>query len=143
VPEPVGKTLAYVTRICAGRLQLLVFTQPAWQDGQSDAGLQVPGGTMDPGETPEQAVERELFEEAGLRGLRLVGKLGELFQAEWNHVRHVFHFEVDEALPDAWDHIVTGEGLDKGWTFRYCFMDIADLPELAGQQGSWLHLLDK
>ena len=34
----VHKVLAYITRWRAGRQELLVFTQPAWQDGQEDPG---------------------------------------------------------------------------------------------------------
>src|SRR5688572_29906730 len=84
MPPHVHKVLAYITRPAAdGRLQLLVFTQPAWQDGQEDPGVQVPAGTVDPGETPELAVLREAFEEAGLSGLAIRVKLGELYQEEW------------------------------------------------------------
>ncbi|MDP4332085.1 NUDIX domain-containing protein [Curtobacterium sp. A7_M15] len=38
-------------------------------------GVQAPAGTIEDGETPEQAAERELFEETGQRG-RVVQPLG-------------------------------------------------------------------
>ncbi|MCC7478419.1 NUDIX domain-containing protein [bacterium] len=141
--EPhVHKVLAYITRLSGdGALELLVFKQPPGQDGSMDAGLQVPGGTVDPGEAPELAVLREVFEEAGLQGLSVAAKLGELYQEEWAHTRHVFHLPAPAGLPDAWDHIVTGQGLDRGWTFHYRFELISGLPPLAGDQGRWLGLL--
>lgn len=136
--------LAYITRLSGdGALELLVFSQPPGQDGSMDAGLQVPGGTVDASESPEEAVLREVFEEAGLQGLRVAAKLGELYQGQWAHTRHVFHLPAPAGLPDAWDHIVTGQGLDNGWVFRYRFMDLYGLPELAGDQGRWLPLLQK
>lgn len=43
----------------------------------------VPCGKLDPGETPESAVLRELFEETGLTG-KVLGQAGErTFQSEW------------------------------------------------------------
>lgn len=45
---------------------LLVFTH--LQQPMHITGVQVPAGTIKPGETPNQATERELFEETGLEG---------------------------------------------------------------------------
>jgi 8-oxo-dGTP pyrophosphatase MutT (NUDIX family) len=46
---------------------LLVFTH--LQHPMHITGVQVPAGTIKPGETPYQAAERELFEETGLEGI--------------------------------------------------------------------------
>lgn len=46
---------------------LLVFTH--LQHLMHITGVQVPAGTIKPGETPNQAAERELFEETGLEGV--------------------------------------------------------------------------
>lgn len=46
---------------------LLVFTH--LQHPMRITGVQVPAGTIKPGETPNQAAERELFEETGLEGI--------------------------------------------------------------------------
>ncbi len=63
------KAFAYITF----QHQLLVFSHP----NSPEAGIQVPAGTIEVGETPEQAVLREAFEETGLAGLVLDGFLGE------------------------------------------------------------------
>lgn len=42
-----------------------------------EVGVQVPAGTIKPGEDPADAALREAQEETGLTGLRVVGKLGE------------------------------------------------------------------
>ena len=48
--------------------RLLVFRHIQFPE----AGLQVPGGTVEEGEPLEEAVLREATEESGLEGLRLV-----------------------------------------------------------------------
>ncbi|HYE79270.1 MAG TPA: NUDIX domain-containing protein, partial [bacterium] len=99
----VGKALAYIVR---GR-SVLVLRDLAGRL----AGLgQVPGGTMEPGETPEEAVLREAFEETGLEGLRIVAKVGYLempcpvHEREIQH-RHYFHMAFDGDVPDGWEHV--------------------------------------
>ena len=61
--------LAYITQ----RDRLLVFRHVVF----AEAGIQVPGGTQNEYETPEEAVLREAHEETGLRDLRLDALLGE------------------------------------------------------------------
>ncbi len=51
---------------------LLVFRQPA----SPEAGIQVPAGTVQDGESPEAAVLREAAEETGLRALEIEAYLG-------------------------------------------------------------------
>lgn len=55
--DVVGKATAMITR-SDGR-ELLVFRHPT-------AGIQLPGGTMEDGETPEMTLRREVREETGL-----------------------------------------------------------------------------
>jgi 8-oxo-dGTP pyrophosphatase MutT (NUDIX family) len=52
---------------------LLVFTHDAYP--MEVTGVQVPAGSIEPGESPEQAAVRELFEETGRRG-EVVRKIG-------------------------------------------------------------------
>ncbi len=80
-PE-LGKVTAFITRDTERGRELLVFTRP-------DAGIQVPAGTMEAGETPEIAVMREAYEETGLTDLRLVAYLGAItptFDPGWHHL---------------------------------------------------------
>ena len=56
------KVMAYVVRREAGGWQLLVFEHA----GDPQAGVQVPAGTVEPGEPLETALWRELFEESGI-----------------------------------------------------------------------------
>jgi 8-oxo-dGTP pyrophosphatase MutT (NUDIX family) len=68
LPE-IGKVTAFITRDTDAGRELLVFTH-------ADAGIQVPAGTMEAGETPETAVLREAYEETGLTAVRIAAYLG-------------------------------------------------------------------
>ena len=94
------KVLAYVTRSS----RLLVFTQPE----SPEAGIQVPGGTVEPDEAVEDAALREAIEESGLAELRLGIFLGDLYYTDHNlnEIRHVhfFHVWCEEEPPTTWRH---------------------------------------
>ena len=57
------RAYAYITN---GR-RLLLITHPE----SPDAGVQVPAGTIEPGESPKYAVMREAREETGLAGAQV------------------------------------------------------------------------
>ncbi|MFR9722456.1 NUDIX hydrolase [Streptomyces sp. MS19] len=105
------KALAYVVH--DGRL--LVFRHLG--HSFEEVGVQVPAGSVRPGETPEAAALREAREETGLDGLRVVRKLGETtydispYRFEIQH-RHVYHLRLTGPAPERWrsqeDH--DGEG---------------------------------
>lgn len=96
------KVLAYITY----HHQLLVFRQPS----SPEAGIQVPAGTIEADERPEQAVLREAFEETGLAGLILNGLLGEQerdmadFGREEIHQRYFYHLRYPGVPPATWQH---------------------------------------
>jgi len=65
----IEKVTAFVTRQWEGERQLLLFEHP-------NAGTQIPAGTVEAGESPEQAVLREAAEETGLAGFSALRYLG-------------------------------------------------------------------
>jgi 8-oxo-dGTP pyrophosphatase MutT (NUDIX family) len=79
--NPVLKVAAVVTRASTRGVEVLVFEHP-----QDDGGVmvQLPAGTIEPGEAPEVAVLRELFEETGVTGEleAFAGVLDEKFEAQ-------------------------------------------------------------
>jgi 8-oxo-dGTP pyrophosphatase MutT (NUDIX family) len=98
------KAYAYITR--GAEVLVLVDLAGSW------AGLrQLPGGTLEEGESPEEGVLRECFEETGLAGLRVVRELGVAegpsprSASEWQR-RHYFHL-ICEPQPerDRWEHV--------------------------------------
>lgn len=112
------KAVGYVVR--SGRL--LVFTH---DDVPLEiTGVQVPAGTIEPGESPEEAVVREVLEETGLRA-RIVRDLGVASFDFWPakpelHERHFFQLEpVDDAVASRWqageEHSSDG-GAPQRWT---------------------------
>ncbi len=104
------KAFAYITsRATSGTTsghRLLVFSHPL----SPEAGIQVPAGTMDDGETPEEAVLREAGEETGLPDLTIVRMLGRHtfdarpFGRDELHDRWFFHLTCAAPTPDRWMH---------------------------------------
>jgi 8-oxo-dGTP diphosphatase len=136
------RVTAYVTRERGGRRELLVFDHR----DHPDAGTQVPAGRLDPGESLEQGLRRELHEEAGLDRIRIVAELAgpeevDRHYAGSAYANHVFHVEPEEELPDEWEHVVFGDGDDAGLVFRYRWEPIRDDLMLWGQHDPLLKLL--
>lgn len=95
MPREVDKVVCYL--IHDGHL--LVFTHDTVP--LTAAGVQVPAGTIEPGETPEAAALRELREETGRSG-RIVRSLGvERYDVRPARdevaVRHFFRMSVEDA----------------------------------------------
>jgi 8-oxo-dGTP pyrophosphatase MutT (NUDIX family) len=65
----IEKVTAFVTRVVNSRRELLLFQHPY-------AGIQIPAGTVEPGEPPEAAAIRETHEETGLRDVAIDQYLG-------------------------------------------------------------------
>jgi ADP-ribose pyrophosphatase YjhB (NUDIX family) len=90
---------------------LLVFRHPV-------AGVQIPKGSVESGERPEDAVLRELAEESGVTSARILRSIGrheievgagptETGPLELQ-VWHTFLLAAGEELPETWSHRVSG-----------------------------------
>lgn len=96
------KVFAYITY----QDSLLVFSHP----NASEAGIQVPAGTIEADEHPEEAVLREALEETGLTDLTLHCFLGEqeydlaAFGRDEIHQRYFYHLYCNEVPPATWRH---------------------------------------
>jgi len=136
------KVQCYITRERARSLQVLVFEHVDYPD----AGVQVPAGSIEPGETPEEAALREAREESGVWGLRVQRCIGKF---HWWHTdrredneRHVFHLTTLQTLPERWEHIVSAGTEDKGLRFACYWLDCAVAEQvLSGNQGDYLQYL--
>jgi 8-oxo-dGTP pyrophosphatase MutT (NUDIX family) len=111
------RVLAYVTRERGGRKELLVFDHA----DEPRAGTQVPAGRVDPGETLEQCLRRELYEEAGIERARIVRELELVgdWVARSHYENHAYEVALEGDADDGWDHVVVGDGDDAGLVFRY------------------------
>lgn len=114
----VEKAYAYLTRQVESGLELLVF-----EELPEPSGLEVPKGTVESGETPREAVVRELREETGVNE---IDGLHKITSDHWPHRskpkeyhRHFFHLSTDHER-DRWHHVVTGDDDDSGDVYR-CF----------------------
>jgi 8-oxo-dGTP pyrophosphatase MutT (NUDIX family) len=84
---------------------LLVFRHTDYS--YEEVGLQVPAGSIRPGEDPQAAALREAREETGLAGFTVVGDLGVTEYDMSPHRyeiqrRHVFHLELADPTPARW-----------------------------------------
>ncbi|WP_305989563.1 NUDIX domain-containing protein [Roseibium sp. MMSF_3544] len=100
---------AYVYLTCG--TDLLVFSEP----DHPEVGLQVPGGTVDPGESYLQAALREFAEETGLSldiALESFADQDRIFEnvpdcLDGLHRRRHFHGSVREKPAAEWEHFET------------------------------------
>ncbi len=123
--ETKEKVVAYITRKFGARTQLLVFDH---DKKHSEAGTQVPAGTVGLNESPEQGLQREVFEETGLTNLTVVSKIDQYTFFRDTHQcfnrRHVYHLESLASLPETWVHRVTGNGIDQDLEFHFRWIEL-------------------
>ncbi len=147
------KVYAYIT--WQGRLLVFRHTQ------FPEAGLQVPGGSVEMGEFLEAAAHREAEEETGLHGLRTVEYLGEqeVQGGQWRNdelqIRHFYLLEPGPLTfpggitPERWIHYETtpSDGSPGPIEFEFFWVRRDKKPphhfmvELAADMGAKLHLL--
>jgi len=131
------KVYAYIT----DGNHLLVFDHLHFPE----AGTQVPGGTLEPGEDPDAGVMREAREETGLDGLRMCARLGEVDRVFPElgqvHHRHYYHLICDSVPPERWchDEMNPSDGSLAPITFVLYWVLLPDgVPELIAGMGEML-----
>ncbi len=115
------RVLAYITR---NRAEILVFKHDA---SYPDAGVQVPGGGLEPNETLALGIMREVLEETGLNLTGTPVFLGARVRQSSQYgpqFEHYFWLEVNPATPDAWTHNVSAGELDNGMKFHHEFVPL-------------------
>jgi putative (di)nucleoside polyphosphate hydrolase len=133
----VSKACTYVTREGS---ELLTF------EGPGHGGLQIPKGTVEPGEHPRGAAYRETVEETGLAAL---GDLTHVATDVWTrrespprrYVRHFYHVQVHEPR-DEWVHTVTGSGAEEGTEFALSWEALPTTKAFALDLDDYLHVLE-
>jgi len=140
----IEKALAYITH---GN-KLLVFRHvddPA-------SGIQVPGGTIQPGENPRDAALREAQEESGLDWFGEPELLGtanfdqRVFGREELHHRHFYHIRYEGPEVETWRHAEedASDGTPGVIWFEFFWTELPNgVPELVAGQGAFLEELNR
>lgn len=138
------KVTVFLTRGAGEATELLVFRHER-------SGVQVPAGTADPDESPEDAARRELAEETGLTAVRLMQSLGQIADDLMPQERGVTQTEPLRLAPAA-DSKLTGGTVYRGMTVpcseesggytRVGLLEWEDLEQdpwvLASEQWGWV-----
>jgi putative (di)nucleoside polyphosphate hydrolase len=112
------KVFAYVVRSRGPTWELLGFATH-----EEEVGYEVPKGAVESGETPVEAAQRELHEETGIAEALAWSKLG---RTRWRDEDQYFFFaKIDSELPDRFEHVVTGDGDDRGLRYRYSWLQVS------------------
>ncbi len=97
------------------RGRLLVFRHPG------DRTLQLPKGTIEPDESPENAARRELSEESGVRFEGPIESLGLLERHREARIQHwhLFLMRSTAVMPERFEHTATGSPEEHGLVFAF------------------------
>lgn len=139
MPDKVAtdKVLCYVVR--DGRL--LVFRHV--DDSDEEVGIQVPAGSIRPGEAPRDAALREAREETGLNAFSVVRSLGEFeydvspYRFEVQR-RHVYQLAVHEPTPERWSSQEDHDGEQRPTRFECFWIPLEAAHVLQSGQGALL-----
>jgi 8-oxo-dGTP diphosphatase len=126
--------------------RLLVFRHTQFPE----AGIQVPAGTVEPGESPQGAVLREVGEESGLEDVEVCAFLGECefdlspYGRDMVEKRYFFHLKCLAEMPETWLHyeMYPSDGSPAPIEFEFYWVQFPEqVPELSGGQGEFLSTL--
>lgn len=139
----IEKVAAYIT----WGDRLLILSHPQ----HPEAGIQVPSGTVEEGESPKVATFREAREETGLVDLVVRSYLGsrdyDMSSFGLPEVQrwHFFHLELRGGAPERWRHheLHPSDGSRGPIEFELSWVSFPDgVPELTGIYGDFLHHLE-
>ncbi|MFJ7697791.1 NUDIX domain-containing protein [Lysinibacillus fusiformis] len=136
--QVVEKAFGYITREHGEQIQVLVFEQ-----NTVGAGIQVPKGTIEQGETPLEAVKREMLEETGLTTLVVQGLIA---QDYFNHPsgvlqkRYFYHLTISDETKEKWQHYPTGLN-EADLLFSFYWISAEQDTLLAKGHGDYLYRL--
>ncbi|EAZ83964.1 NUDIX domain-containing protein [Lysinibacillus fusiformis] len=136
--QVVEKAFGYITREHGEQIQVLVFEQ-----NTVGAGIQVPKGTIEEGETPLEAVKREMLEETGLTTLVVQGLIA---QDYFNHPsgvlqkRYFYHLTTSDETMETWQHYPTGLN-EADLLFSFYWISAEQDTLLAKGHGDYLYRL--
>src|SRR5437660_1579992 len=98
---------------------------------QPELPWRFPGGGIHKGESIEQGLLREVYEECGLTNLTVLRKLGvkRYFKVYSKRfiARHDYVLLAPSDTPDSWEHTVHGDGSDAGEVFRFHWLGVEDI----------------
>ncbi|HEY1011810.1 MAG TPA: NUDIX domain-containing protein [Herpetosiphonaceae bacterium] len=127
------KVFAYVVRERGCRPELLVFRCPL------EPGFEVPKGSIEPGERPEEAVLREVAEESGLAAAIRRSLGAAVWVPPWDapaEEQHFFLLAPAGPAPDSWVHEVGGDGPDAGERYAFQWLALDGAPDSLLVQGA-------
>lgn len=90
------------------------------------AGVQLPKGTSEPGETPDATERREFFEEVGVSLTQPMTSLGTWTCPEPASLWHIFVADAPLGLPHGWRHAPTGGGDESRLIFEVMWVPMRD-----------------
>lgn len=121
--------------------QLLVFRHMDFP--MEVTGIQVPAGTIEERESPDDAALRELQEETGKNDFKIISFLG---TDTYNkapekleiHHRHFFLAELTESLPERWESQESHDGVGEPTRLEFFWIPLEHGHVLVSGQGALL-----